>query len=90
MVVSYAGDMVKVLKGLHGALKPGAKAVFVIGDSAPYGVFVDTPDLVSELGEAVGFSEVSRTLLRNRGTRWRTNGSRHQVSLSERMLVLEA
>jgi hypothetical protein len=90
MLLSYAGDMAKVLKHLRGAMRSDGKAVFVVGDSAPYGVYIDTPDLIASLGAAVGFREVSSSLVRNRGLRWRTNGSRHQVELAERMLVLEA
>lgn len=90
MLLSYAGDMAKVLQGLRGVLRTNAKAVFVVGDSAPYGVYVDTPDLIASLGALLGFHQVSSSLLRNRGLRWRTNGSRHQVALAERMLVLEA
>ena len=84
----YVVGVATVLEQLHDHLATGAKVAWVVGDSAPYGVYIDTPRLLGELAEEVGFSFVRDVTIRSRGERWRTNGIRHQVPLSERLLVL--
>ena len=71
-------------------LPAGAPVVWVVGDSAPYGIHFDTPGLLSELGESLGFAVVGEQQIRSRGKRWRTNGKRHQVDLCEKQVVWEA
>lgn len=61
--------------------------VWVVGDSAPYGIAIDTPSLVLLVAEELGFQSVEDRCLRDRGQRWRTNGTRHQVALTERLIV---
>lgn len=85
---SYFAGAATVLRQLFGHLIPGAKAAWVVGDSAPYGVYIDTPRLLGQLAEEIGFSVTVDVTIRSRGERWRTNGTRHQVPLSERLLVL--
>lgn len=89
MLVSYLADIHRVLERLARSLRKGGRAVFVVGDSAPYGVHIDTPGLIAELGAEVGLKQQSSAVVRNRGERWRTNGTRHQVALSEQLLVLQ-
>ncbi len=83
----YFVGIADVLEHLFKASKSGAKAAWVIGDSAPYGIFVDTPALIGEIANNAGFTVLRDVPLRTRGQRWRTNGSRHQVELTERLLV---
>lgn len=86
----YLADMGRVLVQLAQSLKPGAPTALVIGDSAPYGVYVDVPWLVGELARDCGLRVEADTAIRSRGLRWRSNGTRHQVALGERLLVLRA
>jgi len=88
LLVMYFADLGRVLIQLLARLEPGAQAAFVIGDSAPYGVYVDTPRLVGEMALSLGYQLVSDTLIRERGLRWATNGTRHRQLLTERLLVL--
>jgi hypothetical protein len=85
----YFADLARVLSHLYAHTCKGAIAAWVIGDSAPYGVYVDTPRIVSALAGDIGFKHVDDVTVRSRGLRWRTNGSRHQVPLSERLIALE-
>jgi len=87
LVPCYFADLAAVLRNLHAAMAPGATAAWVLGDSAPYDVHVDTPALVGLLAEEVGFEVVDDVLLRERGGRWRGVGRRHARRLSERLLV---
>lgn len=89
MLVSYVADMHQVLERLARSLREGGRAAFVVGDSAPYGVHIDTPSLISNLGVEVGLEQRSLSVVRDRGERWRTNGTRHQVALQEKLLVLQ-
>jgi hypothetical protein len=86
---TYFADMALVLTHLRDHTTQGARCAWVIGDSAPYGVYVDTPKLIGNLAEDLGFKVRGDTKVRSRGARWRTNGTRHQVALSERLLVFE-
>lgn len=88
LVVMYFADVGKVLVNLFAQLDPGAPAAFVIGDSAPYGVYIDTPELIGRLSQFVGFDFVSDEPIRQRGLRWATNGTRHQQLLTERLVVV--
>jgi hypothetical protein len=74
-----------VLAQLMQAMQSGAWCAWVIGDSAPYGTFVDTPALIAKCAETQGFESFQMMHLRTRGDRWRTNGTRHQVTLSEKL-----
>lgn len=85
----YFADLARVLAHLYTHTRKGGIAAWVIGDSAPYGVYVDTPRIVSALAGDIGFKHVDDVTVRSRGLRWRTNGSRHQVPLSERLITLE-
>jgi hypothetical protein len=86
---AYFADLAKVLTHLHGHLRTGAIAAWIVGDSAPYGVYVDTPQLLAALATDVGFVAVDDIVVRSRGLRWRKNGTRHQVPLSERLITLK-
>ncbi len=84
---TYLADIARVLARLHQHSRPGARSAWVIGDSAPYGVHVDTPALVRDLAVSTGFGDASIEHVRSRGLRWRTNGTRHQVPLVEQLLI---
>jgi len=86
---AYFADMSDVLRLTYRHIKPGAKCAWVIGDSAPYGVYLDTPSALMRLAEDLGFVSLSDVVLRSRGLRWRSNGMRHKVPLAERLIVFE-
>jgi len=85
----YFVGISQVLTHLWGALAPSARCVWLVGDSAPYGVYVDTPRLIGELAEHAGFRVVDDVVLRRRGGRWQTNTGRHSTALSERLLLFD-
>jgi hypothetical protein len=88
LLMMYFADLGRVLGNLFERLDVGAPVAFVIGDSAPYGVYIDTPKLIGLLSQMIGFESVSDEPIRNRGLRWATNWTRHQQSLTERLLVI--
>ena len=88
MVIGYFNDIFRVLVDLHRVLKPGNAAVFILGDSAPYGVHIPTDEITGKLALAAGFRGYDITLLRARGDKWRNNPQRHSVKLRESMLAM--
>ncbi len=88
LLVMYFADLGRVLGNLFERLDAKAPVALVIGDSAPYGVYIDTPKLIGHLSQAIGFEPVSDEPIRQRGLRWATNGTRHQQPLTERLLVV--
>lgn len=85
---AYFAAMTEVLGNLAVHLGSGAPVVWLIGDSAPYGIYIDTPVLIAEFAAELGFSAEKDVLLRHRGQRWASNRQRHDVKLSERLLLL--
>ena len=86
---AYFVAMWDILQNLHDFLEPGSKAVWLVGDSAPYGLYIDTPRLIGQMSEAVGFIFTEDVHLRARGDRWPRNTDRHNVKLAERLIVME-
>ncbi|MFF7155349.1 DNA methyltransferase [Streptomyces sp. NPDC008139] len=88
VIPDYFAAMAQILENLAKSMLPGASAVWLVGDSAPYGVYVDTPGLIGQIAEYVGFSMEKDVVLRRRGQRWASNQTRHDVELSERLILL--
>jgi hypothetical protein len=86
---AYFAAMFDVLTNLFTMIADGGTCVWLVGDSAPYGVYVDTPKLIGALAEVCGFVVRDDTVLRQRGNRWAAPAGRHTVELTERLLVFE-
>jgi hypothetical protein len=82
----YILGISSVLEQLSLNLTPGSWCGWVVGDSAPYGVYVDTPALIQGVALELGFTNPESERLRERGLRWRSSGMRHQVKLDERVI----
>ncbi len=85
----YFEDMSKVLLEMRRVLKEGSKAYLVLGDSAPYGVFIDTTKILGEIALNSGFQNYKIVKIRDRGTKWLSLKHRHSLKLSENVLILE-
>jgi hypothetical protein len=83
----YFLGIVNVLSNLFGVLRPGGRCAWLVGDSAPYGIYVDTPKYIAHLARDVGFILQDDIPVRSRGRRWESNGVRHTMELSERLIV---
>lgn len=88
LVSGYFNDMFEIISEVYRILKPNKKAVFVLGDSAPYGVHIPTDDLIGKIGLGVGFSDYRIDVLRERGGKWKDNPQRHTVLLRESIITL--
>ncbi|MBI5670758.1 MAG: hypothetical protein HZC41_22420 [Chloroflexi bacterium] len=88
LVAGYFNDMLRVLQETHRVLKPGSSFVMILGDSAPYGVYIPTHIYLGEMAKVVGFSNYKVEHLRKRGDKWKDNPQRHKVPLQECILTL--
>jgi len=89
MVTGYFNDIYLILKDVYRVLKPKTKALFVLGDSAPYGIHIPTDNLIGDIGVCIGFNSYEIEVLRARGDKWRANPQRHSVPLREGIVILE-
>ena len=87
MVASYFADMSRVFERLSFVVKNGGKMCFVIGDSAPYGVYVPVDKWLSELSRNFGFRTIRFDETRKRNVKWKNR--KHRVPLKEGHLWLE-
>ena len=79
----------QILKDNYRILKPGSKALYILGDSAPYGVHIPTDELIGQIGVAIGFKNYEIEILRVRGGKWANNPQRHNVMLRETVVTLQ-
>ncbi|WP_025679673.1 hypothetical protein [Paenibacillus massiliensis] len=84
MIALYFLDLAEVWYELRRICKEGANVCFVIGDSAPYGVYVPVDKWLGELALAAGFKEYSFEKVRDRNTKWKNR--KHTVPLKEGFL----
>jgi DNA modification methylase len=89
LVSGYFNDMFLVISDVYRVLKPKTKAVFVLGDSAPYGVHIPTDEVIGKIGLGVGFADYGIEVLRARGGKWKDNPQRHDVALRESIVTLQ-
>ena len=88
MVALYFNDILKVLKETYRVLAKNGHFCLVLGDSAPYGVHIQTEQIIGELGVAVGFQYFQYHKLRRRGEKWKGNPQRHKIPLREGIVIL--
>ncbi len=66
MVRAYFSDMEQVLEELHRVVAPQGRLVLDIGDSRFAGVHVDTPELLGQIAEDVGWVRTRTEIIRSR------------------------
>ena len=81
MIALYFLDMAHVWRELKRVCKEGAEVCFVIGDSAPYGVYVPVDEWLGKLAISAGFKEYNFEKTRDRNVKWKNR--KHTVPLKE-------
>lgn len=84
MVALYFYDLAKVWVNLRKYCKTGSDVCFVVGDSAPYGVYVPVDVWLGELAKAAGFTDYRFIKTRDRNVKWKNR--KHDVPLKEGQL----
>lgn len=87
MVAAYFCDLAKVFQSLRPICKAGCKLCFVVGDSAPYSVYVPADDWLGKLAISAGFKSFTFEKLRDRNIKWKNR--KHRVPLHEGRLWIE-
>lgn len=87
MVAAYFSDLARVWKALRQVCTSGALVCFVVGDSAPYGVYVPVDRWLGELAISVGFKTYRFEKTRDRNIKWKNR--KHRVPLHEGRLWVE-
>lgn len=88
LTLMYFSDMFKVLAETRRVVRAGGHAFLLIGDSAPYGVYIPTTRILGQIAKSVGFESFRIHRIRTRGTKWKLK-YRHSLELPEGVLVLK-
>jgi hypothetical protein len=86
MIAAYFADMAKTWMALARAVRRRGKVVFVIGDSAPYGIHVPADEWMRALADAAGFAFLGFREIRKRNLKWKNR--KHRVPLKEGELLV--
>lgn len=81
MVAAYFCDMARVWRALRRVSKESASLCFVLGDSAPYGIYVPLVTFHAKLAQSAGFESTQFEGTRDRNIKWKNRT--HSVLLSE-------
>lgn len=87
MIAAYCSDIAQVMQELRKVCNTGARMCWVIGDSAPYGVYCPIDTWLGELALAAGFRHYQFEKLRDRNTKWKNR--KHRVPLKEGLLWID-
>lgn len=87
MVGGYFRDIAKVMSELKKISNPGVRMCWVVGDSAPYGIYCPVDKWTGELAIASGFNKFKFEKLRDRNIKWKNR--KHTVPLKEGLLWIE-
>ncbi|RZK66961.1 MAG: DNA modification methylase [Pedobacter sp.] len=87
MIAAYFSDLAEVFLSLRRVTKEGVLMCFVIGDSAPYGIYVPVDRWLGELAISAGFKSYTFEKLRDRNTKWKNR--KHTVPLHEGRLWIK-
>jgi hypothetical protein len=81
MIAAYYLDIAKTFIALRKIMKKESLMCFVIGDSAPYGVYAPADKWFSTLAISAGFISCEFDKIRDRNTKWKNR--KHRVPLQE-------
>jgi hypothetical protein len=87
MVACYFRDLALTWRALRTVCSSPSRVVFVIGDSAPYGVYVPVVPWLGTLAVSAGFTSYTFKKTRDRNIKWKNR--KHRVPLQEGHLWVE-
>ena len=88
MIAAYFKDLAEVFHSLKRVTSDNCLMCFVIGDSAPYGIYVPVDKWLGQLAISAGFSSFSFEKLRDRNVKWKNR--KHTVPLHEGRLWIKS
>lgn len=87
MIALYFSDMAQMWNALRRVTSEGSLVCFVIGDSAPYGIYVPVHKWLGDLALSAGFKSYSFDKTRDRNIKWENR--KHKVPLCEGNLWIQ-
>jgi len=87
MVACYFQDMAHVWLALRRVCRRPSRVCFVLGDSAPYGVYTPVMEWTGALAKAAGFETFTFEKTRDRNVKWKNR--KHRVPLCEGRLWVQ-
>ena len=87
MIAAYFNDMSNTFHSLRRVTRKGCTMCFVIGDSAPYGIYVPVEKWLGELAISANFGSWSFEKIRDRNIKWKNR--KHSVPLHEGRLWIK-
>ena len=81
MIVAYFYDMAQVFHSLNRITSDTCKMCFVIGDSAPYGIYIPVDTWLGKLAQNAGFNDFYFEKTRDRNIKWKNR--KHNIPLKE-------
>ncbi|HZV06699.1 MAG TPA: hypothetical protein VE999_16580 [Gemmataceae bacterium] len=81
MIAAYFLDLAQVWRSLRRVCRQPSRLCFVLGDSAPYGIYVPVMEWLGRLAMAAGFSAFEFEKTRDRNVKWKNR--KHRVPLCE-------
>lgn len=87
MIAAYCRDIGSVMREMRILCKEGARMCWIIGDSAPYGIYCPIDRWIGDLALAAGFHSYRFEKLRDRNIKWKNR--KHNVPLKEGLLWIE-
>jgi hypothetical protein len=81
MIAAYYLDLARVFLALRKSMKKDSIMCFVIGDSAPYGVYAPADEWLGRLALSAGFDSWTFEKTRDRNIKWKNR--KHTVPLKE-------
>ena len=87
MIASYFKDLALVFRHLRRVCRKDAEMCFVIGDSAPYGIYIPVERWLGELAISAGFISYRFEKIRDRNIKWKNR--KHDVPLKEGRLWIQ-
>ena len=87
MAAAYFRALGLVFKALRPVCRPNGFLCFVIGDSAPYGVYLEVDKWLGELALAAGFKSFAFEKIRDRNVKWKNR--KHRVPLKQGRLWIQ-
>lgn len=87
MALAYFKDLGDTFLALRRVCKENATVCFVIGDSAPYGIYLPVDEWLGKLAINAGFSDFEFEKTRDRNIKWKNR--KHRVPLKEGRLWIK-
>jgi hypothetical protein len=87
MIACYFRDLAQTWKALRAVCDSPSRVCFVIGDSAPYGIYVPVVPWLGKLAISAGFKSFRFEKTRDRNVKWKNR--KHRVPLKEGHLWIE-